>query len=626
MLGAVGKFLLQKMKPILADYIGSDRWNTGLRFEVEDAFLFSSEIVGQRDEHLKSFYFHEERGNALFWEGEIYNWEELQRKNGNRRGAELLWQLYQRSGRDFLEWLNGGFSLALWNEDEKSLLLVRDRIGLREVYYGLRDQGIVFGSSLRVLAQLLQKSSDVNLSALLKYLTFCYNPGTQTFHPDLHRLRPGHFLEWQEGNETVRRYWRLTFDSDVKASEEVLAAEIRDRLASAVRIRIEGGEKIGVFLSGGLDSSSVVSLLKQEGKNDLFTFSYRCKGESVDESRYAQIVADTFGTKHRVVEYSPEDILLAQGMVALMDEPFCDVGINVATYLLAREAGGEVELLFTGDGGDELFAGHPVYVADRLGRFLDRIPQPLLKPFISWGRLLHDSERKKDWKVKIKRFSESYAFPWTLGTHRWRVYYHPRELVELVVPEIWDDGKISGFYDDIIQYNKEIDNADALSRSLYCDYQTVVQFYLRRMEMTREFGLRPMFPLLDPDVVVFCATIPPSLKIRGFSETKYIEKVAVEPLLPREVVHRKDKLGHSIPLKNWMRDNTKVKAFVFDLLSEETIHRRGLFRSDVVNRMVQEHLNKTRNHSHRLWSLAVLELWLRHHDNLSLTNSGRKIV
>jgi asparagine synthase (glutamine-hydrolysing) len=433
------------------------------------------------------------------------------------------------------------------------------------------------------------------------------------------RLRPSHFIRWNGNDSVVKSFSTFSFANQVEEDESSIIEQIRELLTFAVRKRLQSKKRIGVFLSGGLDSSSMVSLLHQAGRVGISTFSFRCQGKSFDESNYAKIVADTFGTIHHVVEYTPKSVLLAEHMVDLMDEPFCDVGINIATYLMARMAGGTVDNLFTGDGGDELFGGHPVYMADKTARFFQWMPRIILQPLFVLGRSLPDSDQKKDWKVKIKRFSESYRFPSQLGTHRWRAYYQLSELEDLIDPDIFNQAGLINPFEDILSYNQETDGSDPLSRSLQSDYQTVVQFYLRRMDLVRAFGMTPRFPMLDDRLVSYCGRVPSSLKIRGFSDTKYIEKKAIEPWLPESIVYRKDKLGHSIPLKNWLRDNPLVQQFVFDLLSEGTVKKRGLFQVSAIQKMKEEHLQKIRNHSHRLWALAILELWLASKEKISST-------
>ena len=549
--------------------------------------------------------------SGLVWSGELYGQAESGPAGG--QDAARLWGRYLQGGADGFKSLNGPFTLSLWDDSRRTGVLAGDPMGVLPVYYGTVDRGVVFASIPELVLQLMREPAVMDTSALLKYLMFCYNPGFQTLYRGVRRLRPGDFLEFKEGRATCRPFWRLSFDPKEPGSEKDLADEVRGRMAEAVRIRAEKKTRTGVFLSGGLDSSSVVSLLSKEKTDTLHTFSFRCLGQSFDESHYARKVADAIGTRHTLVEYRPEDIPLVADLVMHQDEPFCDAGINVATFLLGRAACGTVDDLFTGDGGDELFAGHPVYAADRAAALFRFVPGFIRSPVFSLGRRLGDSDRKKDWKVKVKRFSTSWAFPEALGTHRWRAYYQPSDLRRLLAPECWTEGSGGTAFEDILQFNRELESPDPLAHSLYTDYLTAVHFYLRRMGLVRSFGIRPKFPLLDPGLAEFCAAIPSRFKMRGMAGAKHIEKRAVESLLPAEIVHRKDKLGHSIPLKNWLRDNAKVREFMGDLLSEETIRRRGIFRPERIREMVREHDEKRENHAHRLWALMVLELWTARH-------------
>jgi asparagine synthase (glutamine-hydrolysing) len=580
----------------------------------EQKLLFlskSAECVILRDQSTSntpiSVYVTKDQSHALLIRGEIYNLETLGcHKDTCLAGA--LWDLYQKQGEDFYSTLNGAFILIIWNDSERRLTIIRDKIGLLQCFYTEKPAGLIFGSH-PVRIQQCSSGHSLNHTALIQYLLYCYNPGNASLYSEIARLQPASCLTWENGEIRIQKYWDIPFDPDPEPSAREWGEKIREALEKAVRIR-RGPRKTGAFLSGGLDSSSVVSVLSGLGETRLSTYSFRCKGESFDESQYAKIVSDRFGTRHMLLEYGAEELLKTEAMVTLMDEPFSDVGINVASYLLARAASGKADLLFTGDGGDELFAGHPVYMADKVGRLFRMIPAFIRVPLFQFGRSLPDSEQKKDWKVKLKRFSESYDFPAQLGTQRWRIYYTLQELALLLnqdlLHSISDD-----IYSVMLQFNRNATGPDFLSRSLHADYQTVVQFYLRRMEIPRALGLSPRMPMLDPDLVALCARIPSKYKIHRWSDTKYIEKVAVEPILPYEIVHRKDKLGHSIPLKNWIRDDSKARSFVGDLVSKSSLNKRGLFNPVIVNRLWQEHQNRVRNHSHRLWALAVLELWMR---------------
>ncbi|MCD6116185.1 hypothetical protein J7K93_04145 [bacterium] len=596
LIGAAGKSAVRDIKPRFQQLASGDLLHKGILFEKDNLFIFFSD----KDSALSG-----DKNSPVFIDGEIYS------VNGrdDKLDAGKLYELYENQQDAMWAGINGDFTAAAWNRKENKLVLVRDRIGAGTLFFAEKDDGLVFSTSLKALAVVLDRTGEINYSTLLRYLVFCYNPGTETFFNGIKKIRPAHYLTWSDKGIKEKQYWDISFTNEIK-SEKDAAVMIREELAKAVKLRLKEPDKTGAFLSGGLDSSSVVSLLDKNGAGRVSTFSFRCRGESFDESPFARIVADAFKTEHRVIEYTPESVLKAASMTTLMDEPFSDVGINIATYLLASEAGSKVKDIFTGDGGDELFAGHPVYIADKTAEIFSVIPDFILNPFFSMGRRLHDSEKKKDLKVKLKRFSESYFFPKELGTHRWRVYYQPGSLSDIVAGDIFNSADPDDVFKDVLSINSRAKAEDSLGRSLYSDYQTVVQFYLRRMDVVRGFGLVPRTPMLDPEIVSLCSKIDSKLKIKGFSDTKYIERVAVEPLLPFEITHRKDKLGHSVPLKNWMRDNKTVNGFIRDILSEARISRRGIVYYKAVEKMIREHELKQFNHSHRLWALVILELWL----------------
>ncbi|MBN1894684.1 hypothetical protein JW906_09320, partial [bacterium] len=502
----------------------------------------------------RGFWVDESRRNCLAFEGEIYNRDEILRLSGAETDAEALFRLYRKQGRHFLDRINGAFSLAVWDGMHQNLLIATDPMGIYQAFFRAESGGLAFSSRLFPMAE-FQTGPGPAAAPLLEYLVFCYNIGEDTFYPGIKRLKQGHFLEWNDSGHSVCRYWKLDFDPDKGLSESKAIEAVRDALKESVRLRMRPSRKPAAFLSGGLDSSTVVSMLVRNGADDCRTFSFRCRGESFDESHYAELVSSTFRTQHQVVEYVPESVYEAGDMTRLMDEPFEDVGISIATYILSRAASETGADLFTGDGGDELFAGHPVYLADKGARLIGWIPDIFLDPVFALGRRLPDSERKNDWKVKIKRFSESYAFPKSLGTHRWRAYYLPSELGKLFNPDFARPLNLLAACASRIAVNEEAGSADPLGRSLYSDYQSAVQFYMRRMGMARSFGLKPRFPMLDPGLAALCASIPSGMKMPGFSDTKPLEKKVAGPFLPDAVVNRRDKLGHSIPMKNWIRDH-----------------------------------------------------------------------
>ena len=366
----------------------------------------------------------------------------------------------------------------------------------------------------------------------------------------------------------------------------------------------------GVLLSGGIDSSTMVSLSSQLSESPLSTFSFRCQGKSYDESYYARLVAERYGTQHTEVAYEPDSLTHLAEAAAAMDEPFCDIGIEIATYLLGQAASGKVSYVFSGEGGDELFAGHPVYSADKAAPYIDRIPKPLLSPLLQALQNIPDTDQKKNIQVKLKRVAYSLGFPPELLSHRWRTYYTAAELSQLCSSDLLANSSADNLFDTMLKHT-QVDGPDIISRCLNSDYWTLVNFYLRRLELLRQFGIENRLPLLDYRLVEYAAKIPSDLKLRGFSNTKYIYKEALRGTLPNQILFDRPKLGHSVPMKNWMRQEPVVRDWIHSILSSATFNNRGLFCPTFVQQLLNEHFSKTHNHSHRIWSLVVLELWFR---------------
>ena len=551
---------------------------------------------------------------SVVFQGQIYNAKELASLCNSKHEnvpASLILDLYKKTGLDFVNKINGKFVFTIYDKKQHKIVMARDRFGIEPLFYYLDSDQLVFGTNLHSIVNNPEIDKELDYRAMYQFLLFCYNPALYTFFKNVKKLRPGHLLIIENNNEQIKPYWNLSFANPTETDEQKVCDELLNLMKDATKIRHTENMSKGVFLSGGMDSSTIVALSNEVAKGGLSTYSFRCKGETFDESHYAKIVADHYKTDHHLVEYASEDVELIDDIVKLMDEPFCDLGINIASYILGREAGGAVQNIFTGDGGDELYGGHPVYEADIMSQKIEKIPSFLLKPVFGIASHLPDSDKKKNFVVKAKRYSYSVNFPKELFSHRWRIYYNKSEMQQLVSDDFWQEIKDYDPYEEIYNFNREADGKDILSKSLYSDYQTVVGFYLRRMSLLRHFGLDTRFPLLDHRLVEYTTKIPSEMKIKNNSDTKYIFKKSMEKVLPHDIVYRKDKLGHSIPLKNWMRDNKRVKSFVSDLLSESTIKQRGMFNFAYIDKLMSQHQSKRANFSHRLWTLAVLELWLK---------------
>jgi asparagine synthase (glutamine-hydrolysing) len=551
-------------------------------------------------------------------EGEIHNRTELLRDLGltadaarSVNNSDLLLALYEAHGQAYVEKINGSFAFALYDNARHELTLGRDRFGIETLYYYDAPSVIVFASRLASVLAHPAVPRELNPNALRRYLAFGFNPAFDTFFHHVRKLRPGHELIIGPSRITERRYWALSFQREAEKPISEYSHDLVDLMRDSIRLRMPDSASLGIFLSGGMDSSSVAGLTRALSSANLTTFSYRCLGRSFDESHYARVMAAHCCAEHHEVVFQPADVRRMEEIVRHMDEPLCNAAITVATYLLGEAAQGKVGRIFSGDGGDELFGGHPVYAADRIGAIVDKMPPVLTRPLFGALRLLPDSDQKLSLVVKLKRFAESIQYPKELGTYRWRIQYGPDELKGLVHDD--EQPRANGFrlFDDLLALMDEADGPDMLSRSLYVDTITEVGFYLRRMDLVRSFGLRPVFPLLDHRLFEYAARIPSKLKFRDASNTKFIQHRAMEGLLPDEIVHRKDKLGHSIPLKNWLRSDPEVKSFVRDTLSGRGRRTLGLVDDAYVQRLWEDHQRSSHNNSHRLWTLTVLELWLR---------------
>jgi asparagine synthase (glutamine-hydrolysing) len=581
--------------------------------------LCSLAAPGAGPTHASRVYMNEASTIALVAAGELYNLAEVEQAlglSGERekgRFGQALIRLYERNPAGWLDGVNGKFAFALWDASIGRLLLGRDRLGIEPIFYAEVGSRLLFSSALTPLLAAGWFRRRLDLQALLQYLLYSYNPGDSTLVSGVRRLPAGSLLSIDGAGPSIRRYWRLSF-ADVQAKrEEERHEEVLALFRDAIRIRLDEGRKPGVLLSGGTDSSAIVSLTAGMVEGPFRTFSFRCEGRSYDESGYARFVAERFGTEHTEIPYRPDALFLISTAVEAMDEPFCDAGIEMGTYLLGQTAAGNAAYVLSGEGGDELFAGHPVYVADKMAVIADLFPGPVVRPLARALQRIPDSDQKKNLQVKLKRFAYSLAFPRELLGHRWRVYYTPNELRALCSRDFLAECDLERMFEPILKYNAEADGKDRLSRSLYSDFYTLVSFYLRRLGLLRAFGVESRTPLLDHRLIEYSTHIPSGLKIRGLSDTKYVYRRILEGVVPREILHGRPKLGHSVPMKNWLREDRSLKEWFHDTLTSSSFRDRGLFNPLCVQRLLDEHANRSHNHIHRLWALMVLETWLGKH-------------
>jgi asparagine synthase (glutamine-hydrolysing) len=410
---------------------------------------------------------------------------------GDTPAATLLGRLLE-NGPAALAEIDGAFAIAWFDGRANRLHLIRDRFGIEPLFYADLGRALLFGSRLRDLRATGALSGSLDGRGLAEFLTYCYVPGEATLDRGVRRVWPGGWLEFDPQRGTIRQqgWYRLSFATPVSVDEAEVASEFRRLLEDAV-VRRLGDPPTGIFVSGGMDSSSVLTLAQCHQPGPIHTFAFRCAGASFDESIYARALAEILRTEHVEVEYGEPEARQARDIVREMDVPFCDAGINVGTWLLGQAAAGRVQYVLTGDGGDEFWASHPVYAAQRLLRFYERLPVPraLHQGLVSVANLFPDSDQKRDLRVKLKRILPPGDLPRELGPFRWRTYYAPTGLQRLLTPEaaalVCEHDPFQSVLDAYEGYDGP---DDGVSSHLYNDYRTASSYYFSRLRLLRRFG------------------------------------------------------------------------------------------------------------------------------------------
>lgn len=547
--------------------------------------------------------------------GEIYNHRELRRRLEARGHAfttdsdtEVIVHAYEEYGDDCLLYFNGMFGIAIWDTRRRRLLLARDRIGIKPVYYHVSSDRLVFGSELKAVVAHPDVPRRIDPVALEQFLTLEYIPSPRTIFQDVQKLPPGYRLILEDGREPqVERYWNVVLHPEPRSDPE-LVEQLTDLIRDAVRIRLVADVPLGAFLSGGLDSSTIVSFMAELEATPVRTFSVGFGDPTYNELPYARMVAEAFDTVHHDEILEPDIADLAVHLVKHLDEPVGDFSI-MPTFLVSEMARRQVTVSLSGDGGDELFGGYDTYVAQRLDRRLYRhLPAWLRQRVLPrWLDLVPPRPAKKGLVNKAKRFVEGAALPETWQHTRWMMFMHERDKQQLYGPQM--QGMLgSGAVGELIDATfAEVAGADPLAQQQYVDLKMyLADNILTKVDrMSMAVSLEARVPLLDHRIVEFALNLPPHLKLNG-DETKSILRKVAAPRLPSAVLG-KAKEGFSIPLKQWLC--TDLRPIMNDLLAPETLRRRGYFDAGTVTRWIEEHQRGRANHSHRLWALMVFELW-----------------
>lgn len=558
--------------------------------------------------------FSEDRTVSLVANGEIYNFQELREeleKKGHRfssnSDSEVIIHAYEQWGlEESIHHLRGMFAYGLYDQQKKRLLLVRDRIGIKPLYYYYKDGRLIFASEIKAILEDPQVERKLNHQSLYDYLGFEFVPAPETMFQDIYKLPAGHYLVLEDGKIRVKQYWDLKFNpGEMKLSFADAVERERELLDYAVKSHLVSDVPLGVFLSGGLDSSCLVALMRRHISGSLKTFTIGYHDKTFSELDFAAQVAQYFETDHQVLmldELKPEYV---EQTLWHLDEPMTDLS-TVPLYLLCKQARDHVTVCLSGEGADESFAGYDRFKASHLNNYFRLMPSPLRKQVV--GRLiglLPDQPQKKGAINMLKRFVEGTNLD-PDGQHlRWQ-YFLTQGLEKHLFLNSFTDRISMDPFRQIRQYSNRCDADDRVNREIYLDMRFMmtdsVLMKVDRMSMASSLEIR--VPLLDHVLVEFMASLPGKWKLKGMT-TKYVFRAALEGLLPHNIVHR-GKQGYSLPVKHLLRGD--LKKYMIDLLNDSPVIRENI---DIkyVNRLIGEHCAMTHNHNHVLWALINVAIW-----------------
>jgi asparagine synthase (glutamine-hydrolysing) len=497
------------------------------------------------------------------------------------------------------------FSFALWDDREKKLFIARDRVGKKPLYYSVTKQGtLVFGSELKSLLQHPEVTREINPDAIDAYFSLGYVPDPLAIFQNIEKLPPGHHLTFEEGRLSIERYWDFKYETNGNGHRAAdYLDELRALLDESVKIRLVSDVPLGAFLSGGIDSSSVVALMARHMGQPVKTFSIGFNEDSYNELRYARLTANKFGTDHHEFLVTPEICDVVDELAWHFDEPFADSSA-IPTYVVSKLAREHVTVVLTGDGGDELFAGYTRYVTEQKRRSFDFLPGAIRKglmdavsrrlPHGAFGRnYLHNVSLDS-----VDRYLDSVSIFTApnknlLYTNDFSATLRRNNQMSSFFNELGDNVKTTAFLDSL----------------LYIDSKTYLpgDILTKVDRASMAVSLEARVPLLDHKLIEFVTRIPAGMKMAGI-ETKHIFKQAVTGLIPAEILNR-PKQGFGVPLELWI--NRQLRSRIRDTLSDPRTQQRGYVSRSHIQVLLSEHENGRRDHSMALWSLLMLELWHR---------------
>ena len=555
------------------------------------------------------------RSNSTVWivyNGETYNYLELKEdleKKGHRfrtrSDTETIIHLYEEHGERCVEQLRGMFAFAIWDEKRQRLLLARDRLGKKPLHYYLDDRRLIFASELKAILQDRTVPRWIDLVALREYLAYQYVPGSKTIFEGIKKVPPAHVLMCSNGQTSIRRYWHLVFREEYEHDEACYVDRLKDLLSEAVRLRLVSDVPLGAFLSGGIDSSTVVALMSQASGEPVKTFSIGFEEQDFSELRYARLVAQRFQTDHHEFIVRPNAVELLPRLAWQYDEPFADVSA-IPTFYVSQMARKHVTVCLSGDGGDEAFAGYGHYIGalgiNQRYRLLDRIP-------LSWRRQIF-GRLHQNWPAGLRGYHMTRKVSMSFAERFAEQIscFNLPEQVHLLSADVLKTTDNRFGYDAFLESDSVAKSWPAISRLQYIDFTNYlpddILVKVDKASMLNSMEVR--VPLLDHKVIEFIASMPSSLRLRN-GERKYIFKKIARQLLPAEVLQR-PKMGFSTPVNFWFRG--ELADYAREVLLDRRTMQRGFLNRDYIEGLISQpgpYRDARSDWGHQVWTLLCLE-------------------
>lgn len=595
-----------------------------LRGPDEDGFFFYKNI-GLAMRRLKIIdlktgsqpIFNEEKSIVLIFNGEIYNFIELKRelegfghKFRTNTDTEVIVHSYEQYGfPGLISKFRGMFAFALYDMKKRRVFIARDRFGVKPLYYLSQNGRFYFASEIKAIIKDKRVVRNLDLTAVNHYLTLDYMPTPYTGFQGIRKLAPGCFIDFDlDSNDfKIKRYWTLSIQKRKETNINALIEEFDNIFKETIHIMLRSDVPLGIFLSSGLDSTLITAFISRYFNKSVDTYTAAFRESSYDESNLAKKLSDMYGTTHHKIDIVAEPEEIIDDLITAFDEPNADYGA-IPLYYICKEAKKNLTVVFTGNGGDEIFAGYPILLASKIAKIYKNIPsvfiEHIIKPLIY---SLPTTFKKGGFEFRAKRFLSGFSENPAVAHLLWKGIFDMERKTNLINIDIQnavfteDTSELFNHYFNMLNSNDTIWNLMNIDLNTFLlDDNIAVS---DRISMRHSLEIR--VPFLDHKLAEFAASIPSSLLIKGFT-TKYFLRKAAAKYLPREIIHQKKK-GFTPPLPKWLRGN--LKNFMLSVLSKENIDSLHLFNYDYIRLLISEHLYGKRDNTRELWGLITFVLW-----------------